>query len=175
MAGDPTASSAPPEYTAIGRLGRAFQLEGGLHFRSLGPAEESVLESVEAVFVIGLGRVRLREVRWLGGAPVVYLTGVRDRDAARALTNAEVFAATAAVHAARRADPESRLEHELIGAEVLLEGVRIGVVAEVQLGGNNELLVVETARGAVLLPLTAPYVQRSEGRVLLVDPPAGLL
>lgn len=175
MAGDPTARQAPQGTTRIGRLGRSFQLEGGLHFRALGGAEEAVLDALDELFVIGLGLVKLRDVRWPGGAPVVYLAGVRDRTTAKALTNADVYADTSAVEAARATDPEAILERDLIGLPVTLAGEPVGMVEEIMVGGNNDLLVVETPTGQVLLPLTAPYVRVLATSVELVDPPAGLL
>lgn len=175
MAGDPTARQAPDGTTRIGRLGRSFQLEGGLYFRSLGAAEEAVLDSIDDVFVIGFGPAKLRDVRWPGGAPVVYLAGVRDRTSAKSLTNADVYADAAAVEAARATDPEAMLERDLIGLPVSVGGEAVGTVQEVMVGGNNDLLLVDTPRGPVLLPLAAPYVRVLPTSVELVDPPADLL
>lgn len=183
MAGDPSARTAPLSMTLIGRLGRSFQLEGGLHFRGLGSAEEDLLGSVDQLFVVGFGIAKLRDVRWPGGAPVIYLSGVRDRNAARALTNADVYADAVAAEAARASDPDASLERDLIGLPVVLlrdgaaagDEITVGTVKSVSVGGSNDLIELATADGVTLLPLAAPYVRIEPSRVVLLDPPAGLL
>ncbi len=169
MPGDPTAVTPPRGYQRIGRLGRAYQLEGGIRLQPSDPHARPSLSPGGRLFVVGFGAARLRAVRRLGGAQVMYLEGVRDRDAARALVGAEVFAPAAA--GAASSDAAQRL----LGAEVRMGGAVIGSVREVRPAHGNTLLVVDVAGDELLLPLAAPYVHVEAGAVLLIDPPEGLL
>ncbi|MEJ2292369.1 MAG: ribosome maturation factor RimM [Deinococcales bacterium] len=156
-------------------LGRPFQLEGGLRLSWTGAAEPPALDHVERVFVVGFGPAQLRAVRHHGEALLLYLEGVRDREAARRLTGAEVFVPAAALGASGEAHPGAPAADALVGAPVFVDGREVGRVREVRGAAANPLLAVDTPAGEVLLPLTAPYVVAAPGRVELVDPPEGLL
>ncbi len=208
MPGDPTATTPPPSHRYVGRLGRAYQLEGGIHLRledagraaTVKAALETTLQSGGELFVVGYGAATLREVRFQGSVPVLYLRGVRDRDAARALTGSELYLTEgclakeylagasddrgAGASAAPTAGAEAPALEDLPGAEVRLQGRALGRVREVRASGPNPLLVVDAGAGELLLPLNAPYVRpgylRTEPGTLtpvvtLEDPPAGLL
>jgi 16S rRNA processing protein RimM len=130
------------------------------------------LKELDELFIAGYGPAKIRELNVTPAGVLVHLEGVRDRDAAAALVNAQVFAPRAALPLR----PEAALE----GASVILRGEVVGEVVEVVLGGVNELLRVRTAGGDALLPLSAPYVRVEGGgpddaRVVLEDPPDGLL
>lgn len=170
MPGDPTATIPPEGHVKVGLLGRSFQLEGGIRLHPASPAAAHALDEVERVFVVGFGAVSLRRVRRVGGGPVLYLEGVRDREAARQLTGADVFVPSSALPDAAR-EGSAALE----GAEVHCEGRVVGRVREVRADGSNPLLVITTPAGEVLVPLAAPYVLARPERIELVDPPAGLL
>lgn len=177
MSRDPTARTAPAGHVRLGRIGKPFQLEGGIRFQADADAAEAAARVVAEVFVTGLGVVRVRRARDVSGTLVLYLEGVRDRDAAQALVHAEVWA-----------DP-SGLEQDLVdalalaaegeplaGLVVRLDGVRVGQVHASFLGGANDLVEVRLdAGGTVLIPLAAPYVRLGDDAIDLVDPPAGLL
>lgn len=169
MPGDPTATTPPRGFVRVGHLGRAYQLEGGIRLRLSDPHARPSLISGGRLFVVGHGAAAVRAVRLVGNAPVLYLEGVRDRDAARALTGAEVFVPEAAA----AASPDAA--QQLLGAEVHLGTDVIGTVCEVRPAHGNTLLVVDLAGVELLLPLAAPYLRVETGRVLLVDPPDGLL
>jgi len=154
----------------VGLLGRAFQLEGGVRLQPASPAGPLALGQVERVFVVGFGLVALRKVRSVGGSTVLYLEGVRDREAARRLTGAEVFVPASALPDTAAGGPSA-----LEGAEVDCRGRVVGRVREVRAVSGNPLLVIATPAGDVLVPLAAPYVVAHAERVELVDPPEGLL
>ncbi|HKI56274.1 MAG TPA: hypothetical protein VKB31_03915 [Trueperaceae bacterium] len=177
MPGDPTATTPPPQHVLVGRLGRTYQLEGGLRLQLAAGGGPAAVRAGARVFVVGYGPAAVREVRPLAGSPVLYLEGVRDRDSARALTGAEVYLPDSAVVASEQGPATAATaQPDLAGAEVRLGDRVIGRVREVRAAGANPLLVVEGADGSeLLLPLAAPYVQVAAGRVRLVDPPAGLL
>ena len=184
----------PAGYVRIGRLGRSFKLAGGmrLHLDNTGAyddhqedlnsngsqaAEGSVLDSLGRLFVPGLGDTRVRDNEIVSGATVIYLEGVRDRTAARALVNAEVWADVSDAPADVIDNLTSPSDEEsLVGVPVSVDGVPIGSVAIAHLGGSNDYVEVDlTAGGTVLLPLTAPYVTVGESSIELRDPPPGLL
>jgi len=154
----------------LGLLGRPFQLQGGVRLYPAGPEGPLALDRVERLFVVGFGPATLRDVRVVGGGAVLYVQGVRDREAARQLTGAAVFVPASALPAAGADDPAA-----LEGVEVLQEARVVGHVREVRTGGANPLLVIVTPAGEALVPLVAPYVVVGGGHVELVDPPEGLL
>lgn len=184
----------PVGYVRIGRLGKSFQLSGGVRLRldnveqlqSQYPAaeasrsrttEDMLLDSLGRLFVPGLGETRLRDYEFVSGATVVYLEGVRDRTVARSLVNAEVWAAQADVPAALVEELTAPSPEEaLVGLDVTVDGARVGKVSAAHLGGANDYIEAVLDSGATaLIPLTAPYVTLSEAGVALVDAPPGLL
>lgn len=170
MPGDPTATTPPSGYRSLGRLGRAFQLEGGLRLNVTDPRGSAALDDVERVFVVGFGGADVRAVRRHGTDLVVYLEGVRDRNAAAALTGREVFGPVD-----EAAEPDGADVQTYVGLPVVAAGASVGRVREVRFAGVNPVLVVDTGEGEALVPLAAPYVRRTADRVELVDAPDGLL
>ena len=71
-------------------------------------------------------------------------------------------------------------EHELVGCEVqTVDGIAVGTVVEVQgVAGASRLLVRKSdSGGEVDIPMAEPICVRVDtvGRVVVVDPPPGLL
>jgi 16S rRNA processing protein RimM len=117
-----------------------------------------------------------REVRRVRGAHrqgrlwALQLEGVEDRSAAEALRGAEVWAERSEMG---EAGPGRHFWADLEGLPVrTVEGEEVGRVVGLLETGGVDVLVVQGARGELLVPL-APYVQvgRQEIRV---DPPEGL-
>jgi|SRR5690606_36292431 ribosomal 30S subunit maturation factor RimM len=175
------AVSPPAGYVRVGRLGRSFKLDGGVRLLVEAPLEDdelaAILDGAPKMFVPGLGPTRLRRAEERSGALVVHLEGVRDRETARALVNAEVWVDPAGLPldlAGRVAEPT--MEEELEGLPVLLDGARVGVVTAAFLDiANPYVEVALDAGGAALVPLVAPYVSLTAEALELLDPPAGLL
>jgi 16S rRNA processing protein RimM len=73
--------------------------------------------------------------------------------------------------------PAAMYLHELIGAEIVQGGVRLGVVRDVVEGGGARLLAMEAGGREHLIPFRRPLVQGVDrvGRRVLVDLPPGLL
>jgi 16S rRNA processing protein RimM len=68
--------------------------------------------------------------------------------------------------------------HELVGCRVeTIDGRVIGNVGRVQLDTGTPLLVVESRRGEVLVPLAETICRRIDvvGRVVVIEPPEGLI
>ncbi|HKI58673.1 MAG TPA: hypothetical protein VKA00_05615, partial [Trueperaceae bacterium] len=180
MPGDPTATTPPPQHVCVGRLGRAYQLDGGMRLQLERGVAAAALGPADRLFVVGYGLAAVRALRPHGGGLILYLEGVRDREAARALVGAEVHApaavlADAAADAARLGDTDAAHVEALVGREVRLGERVIGRVREVRPSGGNPLLVVDAGTREVLLPLAAPYVRAGPSDIQLVDPPDGLL
>ena len=182
----PVDAPPPPGYRYIGKLGRSFGLAGGLRFHAAGPRDAGVVVHVDRVFVEGLGDSPVREVRAHAGDVIVYLARARNRDQARALANAAVYVDPALVPGD---DEDTFYLENLIGAPVVSLGAdrsaeaaahdavpdAVGEVVDVITGAGQDLLVVATPSGRLLLPWQAPYVRFDGERVQLVDPPEGLL
>lgn len=169
----------PADWHYLGKLGRAFQLTGGLRFYPAGELEADAVTRVERVFVTGLGEARVREVRPHAGDLVVWLSRARTREQAQGLANAGVYADPADLP---EAPDDAFYLDDLFGVPVVLiddadpsEEIALGEVADVIATPGQDLLVVDGPRGRILLPLQAPYVEFDGERLLLIDPPEGLL
>src|SRR5690606_41917831 len=110
--------------------------------------------------VAGLGATRLRRAEERSGALVVHLEGVRDRETARALVNAGVWA-----------DPEEMPEgfaervaagdaaDALLGLPVTVDGARVGADVDAFLTAADPYLTVALTRGPdAPLPLLPAHV-----------------
>jgi 16S rRNA processing protein RimM len=73
--------------------------------------------------------------------------------------------------------PDAMYLHELIGAEVVAQGVRLGSVRELARVPGNTLLVVEGEGREHMIPFRAPFVRALDraGRRVIVNLPPGLL
>jgi 16S rRNA processing protein RimM len=162
----------PDNYVRLGRLGKTFQLQGGLRFYGLSEAEEEALLGLERVFLRGVGERDIREVREVGGGLVVYFTRALSVEAAKMLVNLEVYAPKDALPEA--SDDNFYLD-ELVGKPVWLDNEPYGKVQEIQDAGLQDLLIIKTTRGNIMLPFPAPYVRVEEDGVWLENVPEGLL
>jgi 16S rRNA processing protein RimM len=162
----------PANYVQLGRLGKTFQLQGGLRFYGLGEAEEEALLSLKRVFLRGVGETDIRDVREVGGGIVVYLTKALTVESAKLLTNLEVYAPKDALP---ETDDDNLYLDEVVGQNVWLNGELFGSVKEIQAAGLQDLLLIKTNKGEVVLPFPAPYVRVEEDGVWLENVPEGLL
>jgi 16S rRNA processing protein RimM len=162
----------PDNYIQLGRLGKTFQLQGGLRFYGLGGAEEEALLSLKRIYVRGVGETDIREVREVGGGIVVYLTKALTVEAAKLLTNLEVYAPKDALP---ETEDDNLYLDEVVGLNVYLESELFGKVKEIRDAGLQDLLVINSKKGEVILPFPAPYVRVEEDGVWLEDMPEGLL
>jgi 16S rRNA processing protein RimM len=168
-----TKTTNPPEdYVLLGRLGKTFQLAGGLRFYALGEAEAKAILELKQVFIAGVGKSDLREVRELGSSLIIYFTRALSIEAAKQLVNREVYAP---LEALPEASAEAVYLASLPGLPVFLDNHAFGTVAEVQEAGFQYLLLVETASAEVIIPFPAPYVRLADDGVYLEDVPEGLL
>ena len=120
-------------------------------------------------------RLRVTAFRLQQGRPVIGIEGVADMDAARALAGVEL-----------RVPAESLAElpdgvfyhHDLVGSAVdTADGQRVGIVSKVEGEHGNSRLVVQGARGEVLIPLAVDICTTIDpaAKRIVVEPPPGLL
>lgn len=117
----------------------------------------------------------VREFRWMNSHPVIFLEGIDDRDAAESIVRAILWIDQ---DSAAPAEDDAWYDHELVGLDVVRDGVRVGRVIRVDHLPAHDLLAVrlDEGDGEVLVPFVSaivPDVDIAGGRVV-VTPPAGL-
>lgn len=118
--------------------------------------------------------ITIRELKWFNGHPVGFFDEIHDRSAAESIVKAILWidAATAEL----TAEPDAWYNHQLVGLDVRRDGVSLGTVAEVQHFPAQDLLLVKTSAGDVLVPFVSaivPEVNIGAGYIA-VTPPSGL-
>lgn len=186
MANQPARVKAPrPDIGAgslrVGRLTKPHGLKGGLKV-------ELYTDNPEARFAPGsvfhlqvpeespwFGRtITVRQLRWFNGVPVAFFAEVADRTAAESIVRAILWIDEETALAS--VEDNAWYDHQLVGLEVRRDGVLLGTVAEVQHFPAQDLLVVNTDSGQVLVPFVeaiVPNVDLDAG-VVEVTPPVGL-
>jgi 16S rRNA processing protein RimM len=116
--------------------------------------------------------------RWHSGQLLVTFEGITDRTAAAELTGSWLSVDSGQLP--RTGDPDEFRDHELIGLSVrTTDGGLVGVVTDV-LHHGQDLLVIKRADGGdeeCLVPFVKAIVPEVDvdARLLVIDPPAGLL
>ncbi len=157
----------------IGRVVRAVGLDGWVGVAgsqgALGHLDEVTLQRPGAES----SRRRILEARPQGRLWAVRLEGVVGRDGAEAVVGSDVLVPREALGDAGQ---DRHYWADLEGAAVVTEaGEPVGTITGVMETGAVDVLVVQGAKGEVLVPL-APYVRVDRGaRRVVVDPPEGLL
>jgi len=159
-------SAYDPHTLSVGVLGRPHGIRGGIYFRPHNPRSRAFDEVTELVIVRD-GQSRLYEVtsmRPVADAYVAQLAGVDDREAAAALTNAEVRVARAVLPPL---EPGEYFVEDVVGCAVEHEDGRpLGVVRGTIWNGAHDVATVDGPDGREhLIPLVPDFV-------LGVDAPA---
>ncbi|MFT4233379.1 MAG: ribosome maturation factor RimM [Leucobacter sp.] len=165
----------------VGRLTKPHGLKGGIKL-------ELFTDNPELRFVPGavfhlqvpedspwFGRtITMRELRWFNDSPVGFFEELPDRTAAEGIVRAILWIDEQAVAAGE--EENAWYDHQLVGMSVMRGETVLGAVAEVQHMPAQDLLVVTTDRGTVLVPFVEAIVPSVdvEARVVRVTPPAGL-
>ena len=118
-------------------------------------------------------KLELVELRWLNANPVAFFVGVDDRTEAETLLKAILWI---------DADPDEPAEddawydHQLVDLAVVRDGIRVGTLARVEHRPAQDLLVVATDAGEVLVPFVKAIVTGVDldAGTITVDPPLGL-
>lgn len=168
----------------VGRLTKPHGLKGGLKLELYTDAPE--LRFVpDAVFHLQVpedspwfGRtISLNELRWFNGSPVGFFSEVPDRTAAESIVRAILWIDEESV--AEGEEENAWYDHQLVGLDVVQETagsgpVKVGAVAEVQHLPAQDLLVVKTESGNVLVPFVeaiVPSIDLAAGTVRVTPPP----
>lgn len=118
--------------------------------------------------------IELAELRWYNSHPVGFFVGVSDRTAAETLAKAILWI--------DQDDSESPDEddawydHQLAGLAVVRDGVKVGTIARIEHFPAQDIIIVKTANGEVMVPFVKAIVSSVdvEGGVVTVTPPTGL-
>lgn len=117
----------------------------------------------------------VREFRMMNTHPVAFFEGIDDRDAAESVVRAILWIDQD--EATAPAEPDAWYDHQLVGLDVVRDGVVIGRVARVDHMPAQDLLIVKRESGdEVMVPFVSaivPEVDVEAGRIV-VTPPAGL-
>ncbi|MCS5729738.1 ribosome maturation factor RimM [Herbiconiux moechotypicola] len=119
--------------------------------------------------------LELSELRWYNGHPVGFFVGVPDRNAAEELVKAILWIDLDESDDSSQ-EEDAWYDHQLVGLRVERDGVQVGTVKLVEHLPAQDLLVVKTADGEVMVPFVkaiVPSVDVAAG-VVTVTPPAGL-
>lgn len=118
--------------------------------------------------------LELIELRWYNSSPVGFFKDVSDRTAAETLAKAILWITQ---DDSEQSDEEDAwYDHQLVGLSVRRDGVEVGTVSRVEHLPAQDLLLVETAAGEVMVPFVkaiVPSVDTARG-IVTVTPPTGL-
>ncbi|WP_130176407.1 ribosome maturation factor RimM [Cryobacterium sp. SO1] len=175
-------STTPDTQLRVGRLTKAHGLKGAIKLELFtdDPGRRFV---PGAVFTLQVptsspwhGKtIELVELRWYNQHAVGFFKGVPDREAAETLAKAILWIDQ---DSAEQTDEEDAwYDHQLVGLAVVRDGVQIGTLTRLEHLPAQDLLIVKTANGEVMIPFVkaiVPSVDIKAG-VITITPPPGLL
>lgn len=119
--------------------------------------------------------IELVELRWYNQHAVGFFKDVPDRSTAETLAKAILWIDA---DVAEQSDEEDAwYDHQLVGLAVMRDGVRIGTIGRLEHMPAQDLLIVKTPTGDVMIPFVkaiVPSVDVKNGTVTITPPP-GLL
>jgi 16S rRNA processing protein RimM len=118
--------------------------------------------------------IELAELRWYNGHPVAFFAGITDRTQAESLIKAILWVDHDMAEASDEED--AWFDHQLVGLNVLRDGVQVGVLTHVDHFPAQDLLTVSTSTGDILVPFVKAIVASVdlEAGTMTVTPPLGL-
>ncbi|ROS29572.1 16S rRNA processing protein RimM [Rathayibacter sp. PhB127] len=119
-------------------------------------------------------KLELVELRWYNSHPVAFFKGIADRDAAETLLKAILWIDEEVQ--TEPGDDDSWYDYQLVGMSVVRDGREVGTVRRVDHFPAQDLLIVGTPSGEVMVPFVnaiVPSVDPVAG-VVTVTPPIGL-
>ena len=164
----------------VGRLTKAHGLKGAIKVE-LYTDEPDKRFVPGAVFTLQVPEespwfgktLELAELRWYNEHPVAFFVGVPDRNAAETLIKAILWID---IEGEISTDPDAWYDHQLVGVSVERDGLKVGKVVRVEHMPAQDLLVISTPKGDVMLPFVkalVPSVDLEKG-VVTITPPGGL-
>jgi len=119
-------------------------------------------------------RITLSSIREVNAQPVAFFDGVEDRSAAESLVRAILWVEHDP--SVTSSETDAWFDHQLVGLRVIRDGVDVGEITRVDHLPAQDLLVVRTGSGEVLVPFVrafVPTVDVGAGHIV-VSPPGGL-
>ena len=176
-----TTAKRPESGLRVGRLLKAHGLKGAikLELYTDDPALRFVPGSVYTLQVPDdspwIGKtVTLTELKWYNDHAVVFLDGVTDRDTAESLVKAILWVDEDTD--SRPAEEDAWYDYQLVGLTVRRNGVTVGTIARVDHFPAQDLLIIDTGDGEVMVPFVKAIVTGVdiEAGTMDIDPPTGL-
>ncbi|TFC52358.1 ribosome maturation factor RimM [Cryobacterium sp. TMT1-21] len=175
-------STTPRSQLRVGRLTKAHGLKGAIKLELFtdDPGRRFV---PGAVFTLQVPtgspwhgkKIELVELRWYNQHAVGFFKDVPDREAAEALAKAILWIDQ---DDAEQSDEEDAwYDHQLIGLAVVRDDVQIGTISRLEHLPAQDLLIVKTPAGDVMIPFVkaiVPSVDIKRG-IVTITPPPGLL
>jgi 16S rRNA processing protein RimM len=182
------AKSTPPAgktQLRVGRLVKAHGLKGAIKLElytddpdgRFVPGATFTLQVPESSPWHGK-KLTVREFKWMNSHPVAFFEGVEDRSAAEDLIRAILWVDEDAE--AVPTEDDAWFDHQLVGLDVVRDGVSVGRVVRVDHFPAQDLLIIRRAGGSaasddeVLVPFVkaiVPEVDVAGGRVVVTPPP----
>ena len=165
----------------VGRLLKAHGLKGAikLELYTDSPKERfqigAVLELQVPEESPWFGKfVTVADLKWYNTHPVIFLEGISDREAAEGLIKA-ILLVDQPLDVSPQ-EPDAWYDHQLAGLKVVRAGVEIGILTRVDHMPAQDLLIIKTANGDVLLPFVKAFVPKVDVSAGLIEitPPGGL-
>ena len=164
----------------VGRLTKAHGLKGALKIelytdepeKRFVPGAKFTLQVPEDSVWAGKD-LELNELRWYNDHPVGFFKDVDDRNVAETLVKAILWVD---IEGETQSDPDAWYDHQLVGLDVLRDGVKVGTVARLEHMPAQDLLVINSSSGEVMLPFVKALVPSVdiEGKTVTITPPGGL-
>ena len=164
----------------VGRLTKAHGLKGALKIelytdepeKRFVPGAKFTLQVPEDSMWAGK-ELELNELRWYNDHPVGFFKDVDDRNVAETLVKAILWVD---IDGETQSDPDAWYDHQLVGLDVLRDGVKVGTVARLEHMPAQDLLVINSSSGEVMLPFVKALVPSVdiEAKTVTITPPGGL-
>lgn len=176
---DARAPKPAKQQLRVGRLVKAHGLKGALKLElytddpngRFFPGATFTLQVPEASSWHGKP-LTVREFRWMNSHPVAFFEGVEDREAAEALVRAILWIDQDSD--APSTEDDAWYDHQLVGLDVVRDGIVVGQVARVDHMPAQDLLIVRSGEDEVLVPFVkaiVPEVDITSGRIMVTPPP----
>lgn len=165
----------------VGRLTKAHGLKGAIKVELYTDAPERRFVP-GAVFALQVptsspwhGKtLELGELKFYNAQPVAFFKNISDRTTAESLIKAILWIDQDLTEASDEED--AWFDHQLVGLAVLRDGVKVGVITQIDHFPAQDLLTVDTGSGEVLVPFVKAIVASVdiEAGTMTVTPPLGL-
>jgi 16S rRNA processing protein RimM len=176
-----TNAKRPDSGLRVGRLLKAHGLKGAIKVEMytddpasrFTPGSHFTLQVPDDSPWVGKA-LTLNELKWYNDSPVAFFEGIDDRTKAESLIKAILWIDEDID--SRPVEDDAWYDHQLIGLTVRREGIAVGTVSRVDHFPSQDLLIVETPSGDVMVPFVKAIVSHVDvsAGTLDVTPPFGL-